>query len=247
MTNREASKVRLVRDVGFCVAYTLLGWAAATAALPWERRYKLSDYFVKNLWARGMLGFYGIKTISSGVENVDPKKTYVFISNHESLFDILCIFVTNPTSIRFVTKRELFFVPFFGQYLWAAGHIPIDRSNRKRAIASLKKAAERIADGTPIVAFPEGSRSTDDQVHPFKKGAFMLALEAGVPIIPVSISGSGKVLPKSALTATPGTIRIHYGEPISLEGLTVDDRDELIEKVRETIIRNKEMLDRQAD
>lgn len=244
MKQELRNSLKTITDVGFCCSYTWLNWALATAALPWERSHKASGWVVRHLWSRGMLWYYGAEVIASGVEHIDPERTYVFISNHQSHFDVLTIFLTSPVSPRFVTKRELFKIPFFGWYLKAAGHVPIDRSNRAGAIKSLDRAAEQIRSGTPIVAFPEGSRSEDGDVHSFKKGPFMLALKAGVPVVPVSITGSRECVPKGALRARPGTIWVHYGEPIVLTGMTVDDRDALMERVREEIVRNKAELDR---
>ena len=140
----------------------------------------------------------------------------------------------------------MFYIPFFGWYLALAGYIPLDRSNRDRAIRSHDKAAEKIREGVPIVSFPGGTRSLDGSVQPFKKGAFMLALKAGVPVVPISITGSIKVLPKTSVAIQPGTIRIHYARPIDVGGYSVDDRDRLMADVREVIIRNKAELDRQT-
>jgi 1-acyl-sn-glycerol-3-phosphate acyltransferase len=244
MKQELRNSLKTVTDVGFCGGYTWLSWALATAALPWERRYKASNWVVSKIWSRGMLRYYGAEVVCTGVEHVDPNGTYVFMSNHQSHFDILTIFLTVPVSLRFVAKRELFKIPFFGWYLHAAGHVRVDRSDRAGAIRSLDGAAEQIRAGTPIVAFPEGSRSDDGEVRPFKKGPFMLALKAGVPVVPVSITGSHDVLPKGALSAKPGTIWIHYGEPIDLTGMSVDDRDRLMGLVRDAIVRNKAELDR---
>ena len=207
-----------------------------------EMQIKLSA-----IWVATMLALFRIKVIVSGLENFERDRPYVFVSNHQSHFDIVTIFHSTPTNLRFIAKKSLFYIPFFGWYLALAGYIPLDRSNRDRAIRSHDKAAEKIRKGVPIVSFPSGTRSLDGNVQPFKKGAFMLALKAGVPVVPISITGSIKVLPKTSAAIQPGTIRIHYSHPIDVNNYSVDDRDRLMADVREVIMANKVILDLQSE
>jgi 1-acyl-sn-glycerol-3-phosphate acyltransferase len=216
-----------------------------TIALLFAPGGRASHWVVRHIWVAGLLAVFRVKVIVSGLENFERDHPCVFVSNHQSHFDILTIFHSTPTNLRFIAKKSMFYIPFFGCYLALAGYIPLDRTNRDRAIRSHDKAAEKIRKGVPIVSFPEGTRSPDGGVQLFKKGAFMLALKAGVPIVPISITGSIKVLPKTSAAIRPGTIHIHYAKPIDVTDYTIDDRDRLIADVRDVIIGNKAQLDKQ--
>ena len=230
----------------FAILWTFVCFFLVTLALPFATQGRASHWVVRHVWVAVMLRFFHVKVVTTGLDNFERDHPCVFVSNHQSHFDIVTIFHSTPTNLRFIAKKSMFYIPFFGWYLALAGYIPLDRSNRDRAIRSHDKAAEKIKKGVPIVSFPGGIRSRDGNVLPFKKGAFMLALKAGVPIVPVSIAGSIEVLPKNSIAIQPGTIRIHYARPIDVSGYTVDDRDRLMADVREVIIRNKAELDRQA-
>jgi 1-acyl-sn-glycerol-3-phosphate acyltransferase len=123
-----------------------------------------------------------------------------------------------------------------------AGYVPINRANRESAIRSLDLAAEKIRKGISVVTFPEGTRSLDGQVQPFKKGPFMLALKAGVPVVPVCIVGSSRVLSKGSVAVHPGRIRVHYGKPVDLTGYSVDDRDRLMAEVHDRIVEGQRII-----
>ena len=236
-------KVRGFVSLVFILAYTFICfWLVTMPLIVWPSG-RISQWIVRNVWASGLLWFCGVKVLPEGQENIKLGEPCIFISNHQSHFDILTIFHTNPVNLRFLTKRSLFNIPILGYYLWLAGYIPIDRSNREKAIRSLDRAAEKIRNGIPIVAFAEGTRSFTNELLPFKKGPFMLALKAGAPVIPISISGTLWVLPKTSLLPRPGLVRIRYGEPINLSGYTTDDRDRLMEEVRQIITRNKAKIE----
>jgi len=228
----------------FAIVWTFICFWLVTVALLFAPKGRASHWVVRHIWVATMLAVFRVKVIISGLENFERDRPCVFVSNHQSHFDIITIFHATPTNLRFIAKKSLFYIPFFGWYLALAGYIPLDRSNRDRAIRSHDKAAEKIRKGVPIVSFPSGTRSLDGNVQPFKKGAFMLALKAGVPIVPISITGSIQVLPKTSAAIQPGTIRIHYAPPIDVSDYTIDDRDRLMADVREVIIGNKAELDR---
>lgn len=195
-----------------------------------------SMWWARRVWAPVLLWAGGAKLKIYGLENVDPKRPTVYASNHQSTIDIPTLLVALPVDFRFVAKHQLRWVPMIGWYLWIAGHILIDRSNRSTAVASLAAAGRRIRGGTSIVVYPEGTRSADRYVLPFKKGAFSLAVKAGVPICPVTIEGSGKLMPKNSWRITPGEIRVMIGAPIPTEGLTDRDREALLQKVRAKVV-----------
>ena len=151
----------------------------------------------------------------AALENVDPKSRTIFVSNHQSTIDIPVLFVALPVDVRFVAKKALKYVPFLGWYMTLARFVFVDRGNHRDAVASLDDGgARRSAGASASSSFPEGTRSDDRRVLPFKKGPFALALKAGVPVVPVTIEGSGKLMPKNSWNITPGPIRVQVGKPI---------------------------------
>lgn len=189
------------------------------------------------LWARLGLLISGVQLVISGQENIPAEGAVIYMPNHQSAFDILVLFAGLPGQFRWLAKEELFKIPMFGLYMKACGYVAIDRSNRNKALQSMKTAARRIHDGTSVVIFPEGTRSVDGRLLPFKKGGFMLALQAEVPIVPVAIDGSWKIQPKNSRRVTPGTIRVTIGAPVPTEGRTTADRDTLMAEVLQPIDR----------
>jgi 1-acyl-sn-glycerol-3-phosphate acyltransferase len=172
-----------------------------------------------------------------GLEKIDWKKPHVFVVNHQSMIDIAVLQLGLPANLRFISKVELLNVPFMGAYMRNVGMIAIDRGNSAEAIARLDKVAREIAGGTAsVVAFAEGTRSRTGAIQPFKKGAFMLALTAQIPVVPVSIEGAIKVLPPDGFKVRPGVIRLDIGDPIPTAGMTAADRDRLIEQAHAAVV-----------
>jgi 1-acyl-sn-glycerol-3-phosphate acyltransferase len=163
-----------------------------------------------------------------------PDGPLVFASNHESALDIWVLFKELPRSFRFIAKQELFRIPIFGWYLAVGGHVPVDRGHPTRAVESLRRAGALVREGTSLVVFPEGTRSRDHRVHAFKKGPFAVAMEAGVPLIPVALSGSGRVTPKNVVAVVPGTIRVAIGDPIDPRAFAT--KEALLTEVRRAVV-----------
>jgi 1-acyl-sn-glycerol-3-phosphate acyltransferase len=188
-------------------------------------------------WIRWILRTFGIRVEVEGLENVPARAPVILMSNHQSLIDIAAIIETLPPSVswRFVAKKELVRVPVFGWCLVATGQIIVDRGNRERAVASLRSAAERIRGGASVIVFPEGTRSPSGSLRPFKSGPFHLALEAQVPIVPVTVSGSQRITPKGSLQVHSGVVKIVYGTPIPTRGVPMEARAGLKARVREAI------------
>ena len=183
-----------------------------------------------NLWAAG------VKVHVKGLENLVPNHPYVFLSNHQGWFDIFTLLGKLRVQFRWLAKQELFKVFILGPAMRAAGYVPIDRGDRRKAMESLNQAAERVQGGTSIVIFPEGTRSPDGVIRDFKKGGFLLAIKSQQSIVPIAISGSHRVLQKEGdWVIHPGTIELTIGKPISTAGLTVKDNDMLMHTVRESI------------
>lgn len=196
-------------------------------------------HLIGRLWGNVCLWAAGVEVKMRGLENLKPDQPYVFLSNHQGWFDIFTLLGKLPVQFRWLAKEELFKVFVLGPAMKAAGYIPIDRSDRRKALASLHQAAERVQAGTSVVVFPEGTRSPDGSLQDFKKGGFILAIKSQQPIAAISISGSARVLPKAGKwLIQPGTIVVTVEEPIETTGLTVKDNDTLMLTVREAIRRH---------
>ena len=180
------------------------------------------------LWCRSILWAAGVRVHVHGLDRlpVGTGTAYVFASNHVSHFDIPSLANALPQHY-FVAKSELFKIPLFGPAIRAVGTIPIERSNQKSAFGSYTVAADRIKHGSSVVVFPEGTRGTSYPIRPFKKGPFVLAIQAGAPIVPCIVHGTIGVLPKKSLRVHPAHVDVHLLDPVPTAGLTYDDRDTL--------------------
>lgn len=179
------------------------------------------------LWAPGLMFGAGAKLAVEGLEHVDFSKPHVFVANHQSIIDICALFRALPVPVRFVIKQELAKVPFIGWYARAMGMVFIERGHAREAATRLHGVVSIVRGGASLCAFPEGTRSRDGSVGPFKGGAFQVALQAGVPVVPIAISGSGAILPASGFRVRPGGIRVRVGQPITTSGLQAGDRHAL--------------------
>lgn len=216
------------------VLYTIV-WGIPACLVPLFDRSGEGVIWIGRQWARWIFWSCGVSVETEGLENVDPRRPCVFMSNHQSVTDIGAIVVTLPVSWRFVAKRELTWIPLFGWALRLGGHVIVDRGDHERAVESLRRAAEQIRGGTSVVIFPEGTRSETGEMRAFKSGGFHLALEAQVPIVPITVSGSRRLTPKRSLRIERGRVKVAYGKPIETLGLTVEDRDALKQRVRDAI------------
>jgi len=167
------------------------------------------------LWARTIALVTPAQVHVSGRENIDPRQSYVITANHLSYFDIIAIYGWLGIDFRWVMKQELMKVPVLGYACKVLGHVFIDRSNRESAIDSINAARSRLKNGTSIFFFPEGTRSRDGRIQPFKKGAFRLAQELKLPILPITMSGSQHICPARTLDVMPGTINVTIHKPIA--------------------------------
>ncbi len=215
-------------------------WATLCVVLTLITRKPWPPDVIGHIWCRWILTVCGIKVDIEGLEHLDPQRSYVIISNHLSNFDIWTTFDAVPVKIRFVAKKELLRFPFFGQALALSDHIIIDRSKPEQAVEIInRQASQRIGEGFCILFYAEGTRSRDGRVHEFKKGGVTLALKTGLPIIPMSVSGTRKFLPRgSAIIRPGGRVKIVIAPPIETKGLSVDDRDKLTEQVRSVVVQN---------
>jgi 1-acyl-sn-glycerol-3-phosphate acyltransferase len=182
-------------------------------------------------WSSAVLWAAGIKVRVHGMKNAATGEPHIFASNHISWFDVPALARILPR-YKFVAKAELFKVPIFGRGMRAVGMIEIQRENRKAAFGAYDVAAERIRSGSSVVVFPEGTRGHAYPLRPFKKGPFVLAIAAGVPIVPIIVHGTIEIMPKGSLWVQPGTIDVHLLEPVSTTGVDYDHREALMQTVR---------------
>jgi len=192
----------------------------------------------QRIWADWLLQTNGIRISVRGLENLEKGHSYILLSNHTSILDIPGIISAFPFPVRFIAKKSLAWIPIFGWNLHLSGHILIDRKRAQSALKSSKKAASLLKSGVSIIVFPEGTRSPDGQVKEFKGGTFLLAAESRAPIVPVSISGTYQMLPRTGWCFWPGTIQIHVGEPIPTQGVPLSEARLFMKRVRDRIIQN---------
>ena len=189
-------------------------------------------------WARMLLRLAGVRVQVFGEENILPGKPQIFMANHQSDFDVFAVLAHIPREFRWIAKEELFRIPVFGRAMREAGYIPIDRGNHAKAMTSLADAAGKIRENRSVMSFPEGTRSFDGTIGPFKPGMFRLAMQAQVPIVPVTIIGANRVWPRRTLNIKRGNILLVIDKPVDVSHYQEERRNELIEKVRNTIIHN---------
>jgi 1-acyl-sn-glycerol-3-phosphate acyltransferase len=186
-------------------------------------------------WARTLARLIPMRVRVEGREHLDPRRSYVLVSNHQSQSDVLVLYGWLGVDFKWVMKRELRRVPGIGVACDRLGHIFIDRSDHAAAVATLAAAREKIVDGTSVIFFPEGTRSRNGQLLPFKRGAFRMALDLGLPILPLTVAGTRDVLPAGTSDLLPGSVRLVIHPPVEVAGLEAGDCATLCEQVRDQI------------
>ena len=186
-------------------------------------------------WSRLILGTSGIRVRVEGLENITPNAAAIYFVNHQSAMDIPVLFVNLPVQFRFVAKRSLFNMPFMGWHLRRSGHIPVDRDRPREAMKGMRKVAKEIREGKSVLFFPEGHRSRDGQLLPFKAGSFYIAILAGVPIVPITINGTPNVLKPDTYHVRAGQTEMIIHPAISTQGVTLHDVETLSQKVKDAI------------
>ncbi len=209
-----------------CGALSLLGSLFDTGGR-WQHMWART-------WSSLILKTSGVRVRVEGLENV-PRETAIYCANHQSAMDIPILFVHLPVSFRFLAKRPLFNLPFLGWHLYRSGHIPVDRGQPRKTLKSYEQAAGRIRGGVPVVLFPEGTRSRDGTLKPFKGGSFYLAIQAGVPVVPITLNGTRHVHEPDTLHVRSGQTEMIIHSPISTAGVTLQDVDSLSTRVRNCI------------
>jgi 1-acyl-sn-glycerol-3-phosphate acyltransferase len=226
----------LILLVGTILTFALSAWVRFSGLIraPWAHDHcsRASAF-----WGRSMVRLAGVTVRLEGADRQKLDRPLVVVANHQSWFDVFVLGGFLPGRARFVAKEELRRIPLFGAAWETCGHVRVNRGDRAEAVRSLNEAGDRIRkERLNVILFPEGTRSPDGRLLPFKKGAFVLALQTGVPILPVGISGSRAVMGKGSFRIRPGEIRVRVGEPIDLEGLTTADRDAVLARARREVL-----------
>ncbi len=224
----------LIRTAGI-ILYVLLAiivFGTMTIVASFLDQKGIWPHIVARYWARSILFVSRTRVQITGLSHIDPDRPYIFMPNHTSNFDIPVLLSHLPVQFRWLAKAELFKFPLFGYAMKRAGYISIDRSNRKSAFESLEQAAAAIRNGKSVMIFPEGTRSRDYTIHEFKKGGFVLAIKSGVPIVPVIIHGTWRIMSKNGLMIRPGNVLLEILEPIQTSEYTLPQKDQLIERLR---------------
>jgi 1-acyl-sn-glycerol-3-phosphate acyltransferase len=222
------------------LATLVIGPPVIVAALLGVRSRRFYDR-AGRAWSSWNLRAGGCEVEVRGLEHLDPESPQILVGNHQSWFDVFAVAANIPKAYLFVAKKELENIFIFGRAWKAAGHISIDRSNQPSAVQSLDRAGAKMREeNSAVVVFAEGTRSPTDQLLPFKKGAFMLAIHTGVPIVPFAVAGSRRIFPKGDWRVRPGPIILTFGPPIPTDGLGFADRDALMERTRDEVRRMRD-------
>jgi 1-acyl-sn-glycerol-3-phosphate acyltransferase len=198
-------------------------------------RAAYATYRLGRMWNWAVAKCMGITFTISGTEKIVPGESYIITPNHQSFADILALFVSLPVPFRWVIKKELLKIPLFGRALGATGAICLDRSDRERSVKSLREGVHKLGGGWSVLIYPEGTRTPDGLLHAFKKGAFMMAVQTGFPILPVTCNGAFNIMPKNTLLFRPGHVTLTLGDPILTKGLTESSVSELMERTWQAI------------
>jgi 1-acyl-sn-glycerol-3-phosphate acyltransferase len=224
----------LLKSVALVVV-TVLVAALAILLLPFNRRGRAFHWCART-WAQLVLRITPVRVRTKGLEHLRARETYIYAANHASYYDIPALISVFPDQIRIVFKKELTRLPVFGWAMKLGSYISIDRGDSREALESLEKAAQEIREGSSVLLFPEGTRTRNGKMQPFKRGAFALAVRSRVPIVPVTVNGSFSILPKKGLKINPGNIEVVLHPPIATNGCSGKEGEmQLLEHVRSVI------------
>jgi len=186
-------------------------------------------------WAKMLLKICLVRVDVIGAERLDPNQPYVFCSNHFSLIDTPVMFGSMPRSFRILARHGLWKIPFIGWHLNRAGHLPVNREDAREAVKNIAAAAQKIKSGYSILLFPEGGRTRGETMRPFKPGAAYIAIQAGVPIVPMALVGTRNILSPGSTHLRPGIAELRIGEPVPTEGLHRREGKKLVKEIKDTI------------
>lgn len=191
---------------------------------------------IQQFWSRSFFYLLFIPVKIEGLDNIDRHTSYVFVCNHQSMSDVFAVYGWLPVIFKWIMKKELRKIPFVGSACAAAGHIYIDRSNKMAAMRSLQEVEKQLHDGVCVVIFPEGTRTKTGEVGLFKRGAFTIARDLKLPIVPLSISGCYEVMPYNKYYAKRHSVTLKVGKPMDFASYPEEEQKNIIEKIRENVI-----------
>ena len=225
----------MIRALVIGLFYALAAPAIALVGFPWTFLTGRIDLLYRLATRTAFLGvkLAGIQVRVVGRERLDPQRTYIYMCNHVSALDPPIVVPLIPRRTSVLVKKELFRIPILARAMRLGSLVAVDRANREAAIASMRAASQVVAGGVNMTIFPEGTRSSDGRLLPFKKGPFYLALETGVPVVPMTIVGTQELMPKGSLRIRPGTVAVYFHEPV--ESSQFSDREQLMAEVRRRV------------
>jgi len=200
------------------------------------------NHHLAGFWGKIALWANRVKVRVEGLEHIPGKGPYVFMSNHQGSYDIFALLGHLPFQFKWLAKKEIFSIPILGLAMKATGYISIDREGTRETVKAMRDAAEKIHKGMSVVIFPEGSRSPDGSIQPFKKGGFTLAIKSKVPIVPIAITGSGEIIRKGKLRVYPGSITIRVDRPIETKECSMKDREALMTQLHDILLKNFRLI-----
>ena len=220
--------------IGFplIVLSTLFAAVFTIICFPWKNGK--APRAVQVFWSRSVIRLLLLPIKVTGRENVDPKQSYVFVANHQSFLDVFAVYGWLPNNFKWLMKKEIRRVPFVGTACAVAGHIFVDRSNPRAALQSMEKVKKELVDGISTVIFPEGTRTKTGEIGRFKQGAFKIAMDMELPVVPITLNGFYKAMPSGQPFANPFShLSLHIGKPIDISHFT--DINEAMVHVREKV------------
>jgi len=217
------------------ITNTLFFALLAIALCFFDKTGSLGHRFAAQAWARSILALVGVKIRLRGIEHLDPNRGYILAANHLSLFDILVLLAGLPLQFRWMAKKEVFRIPVMGWAMKRVGYVSIDRQNKEKAWQSVYEAKAKLKEGFSLMFFPEGTRSPDGELKHFKSGAFVLSLDSGAPVVPISIIGTHEIMPKKSVLFHAGTVDIVISPPIDPSAWSLETKNEFAQVVRTQI------------
>jgi 1-acyl-sn-glycerol-3-phosphate acyltransferase len=212
--------------------YTIVLGSASLLSSLFDRRGDFGHKCAR-AWSWLILKTTGVQVEVSGLERLDPSRSYIFVANHQSIYDIPILFASIPLQLRIVAKASLGSIPFLGWHLRRTGHLLVNRKNPGADI--VEKMRRLVSEAHSLIVFPEGTRSVDGRIGRFKKGSFVVAIGAGLPVVPVSVTGSRHVMAKGRLMVRPGSVQVTIHAPIPTAGVGRHDVAAFVERVREVV------------
>jgi 1-acyl-sn-glycerol-3-phosphate acyltransferase len=207
-------------------------------------KQRLAQPFV-HFWARAVMRVCFIKIHVLGLENIKGLGSAVFVANHQSMVDIFMMVAYIPRRTAFLAKKQTRYIPVFGQLMLLLGHITVDRANPKRSLRSVQKCIRALSGNRSIVIFPEGTRTLNGEMNPFKSGSLKIPLRTGAPVVPITICGTLNVMPKNTFGVRPHTVVMHIGKPIETKEMQVSDFHRFVERLESTIHETKDRLEKE--